>query len=108
MGFFSNILSYSRLLALGLATSAIAFTVNMIAFTIKDMISIPVVGWVLMVGVLIGGHIFNMAINILGAFIHSARLQFVEFFSIFITGSGKEFSPFQKKERYVSVAQVGE
>ncbi|MDP3996311.1 MAG: V-type ATPase 116kDa subunit family protein [bacterium] len=103
VGYFSDVLSYSRILALGLATSALAFAVNLIAVLLRDMI--PVVGPVVMVLVLIVGHIFNIAVNLLGAFIHSARLQFVEFFSKFIVGSGKPFKPFRREERYVVVEE---
>lgn len=98
--YFSDILSYSRLLALGLATSALAFAVNLIAAMVKD---VPYVGLLLMVAILIVGHLFNMVVNILGAFIHSARLQFVEFFGKFITGSGRDFKPFKREERYVTI-----
>ncbi|PIQ91445.1 MAG: hypothetical protein COV70_03670 [Parcubacteria group bacterium CG11_big_fil_rev_8_21_14_0_20_39_22] len=101
VGYFSDILSYSRILALGLATSALAFAVNLIAVLVRDMI--PVIGPVIMVIILIVGHTFNVIVNVLGAFIHSARLQFVEFFSKFITGSGREFKPFKRKERYVTI-----
>lgn len=100
ISFFSDILSYSRLLALGLATSALAFAVNLIAMMAKD---IPYVGFGVMVIILVLGHLFNMAINVLGAFIHSARLQFVEFFGKFITASGKTFKPFNREERYVII-----
>ncbi len=103
VGYFSDVLSYSRLLALGLATSALAFAVNLIAVLVRDMI--PVVGVVLMVIILIMGHIFNMAVNILGAFIHSARLQFVEFFGKFITGTGRSFKAFKQEERNVILEQ---
>ena len=101
INYFSDILSYSRLLALGLATSALAFAVNLIATMVGDMV--PYVGTVLMVVILIIGHLFNLAVNTLGAFIHSARLQFVEFFGKFITDNGKVFTPFKRDERYVVV-----
>ncbi len=101
IGYFSDILSYSRLLALGLATSALAFAVNLIADIVREMI--PYVGVVLAVFILIAGHLFNLAVNTLGAFIHSARLQFVEFFGKFITGTGKPFRPFSRKQSYVTV-----
>jgi len=101
IGYFSDVLSYSRLLALGLATSALAFAVNLIAQIIGDMV--PYVGPVLMVAILIVGHIFTLAVNALGAFIHSARLQFVEFFGKFITGNGRGFTPFKREERYVTL-----
>jgi V/A-type H+/Na+-transporting ATPase subunit I len=101
VGYMSDILSYSRLLALGLATSIIALAVNTIGVLLKDMI--PVLGWVLMIAVFIGGHIFNLLINALGAFIHSGRLQFVEFFGKFMEGGGAEFKPFDRKTKYVFI-----
>lgn len=99
MGYFSDVLSYARLLALGLATSALAFAVNLIAGIVNDLV--PYVGIVFAVLILIVGHLFNLAVNALGAFIHSARLQFVEFFGKFITGGGRAFVPFARRERYV-------
>lgn len=100
IGYLSDVLSYSRLLALGLATSALAFAVNLIA----EMVSgVPYVGWLLMILILIVGHLFNLAVNVLGAFVHSARLQFVEFFGKFITESGRIFKPFKREQRYVSI-----
>ena len=100
INYLSDILSYSRLLALGLATSALAFAVNLIAGIVYEMI--PYVGAILAVLVLIVGHGFTLVINTLGSFIHSARLQFVEFFGKFITGTGREFKPLDKRELYVS------
>jgi len=103
IGYFSDILSYSRLLALGLATSALAFAVNLIAELIGGMI--PVIGPAVAVLILIVGHLFNLAVNTLGAFIHSARLQFVEFFGKFISGTGRNFTPFKREERYVTIVE---
>jgi len=100
INYFSDVLSYSRLLALGLATSALAFAVNLIAGMVSG---VPVVGGLLMVAILIVGHLFNLAVNLLGAFIHSARLQFVEFFGKFITGNGRNFMPFVRKERFITL-----
>ena len=102
VAYFSDILSYSRLLALGLATSALAYAVNLIAGMV---VGIPYIGFVLMVIILIIGHLFNLALNILGAFIHSARLQFVEFFGKFVEGSGRPYRPFRREERYVELVE---
>ncbi|PCI29478.1 hypothetical protein COB55_02080 [Candidatus Wolfebacteria bacterium] len=100
VGYFSDILSYSRLLALGLATTALAFSINLIAILLGEMI--PVVGGVVTVVILVVGHIFNLGVNVLGAFIHSARLQFVEFFGKFVMSTGKDFRAFKRTERYVT------
>jgi V/A-type H+-transporting ATPase subunit I len=102
IGYFSDILSYSRLLALGLATTALAFAVNLIAGMVVD---VPYVGYILAGIILLIGHAFNLAVNTLGAFIHSARLQFVEFFGKFISGTGRQFAPLKRTEKHVTVKE---
>ncbi|MDI6781694.1 MAG: V-type ATPase 116kDa subunit family protein [bacterium] len=98
VGYFGNVLSYARLLALGLATSAIAMTINGVA---KMATEIPYLGYVLAILILIGGHTFNIVITTLGGFVHSSRLQFLEFFSNFFKGGGQEFKPFERRNRYI-------
>jgi len=100
IGYFSDILSYSRLLALGLATTALAFAVNLIASMVFD---VPYVGAILALAILVVGHLFTLAVNTLGAFIHSARLQFVEFFGKFISGTGRQFTPLSRTRKYIAV-----
>jgi len=97
---FADVLSYSRLLALGLATSVIATVVNTIAVM---SYSTPFIGPILMVIILIGGHLGNLVINCLSGFIHTSRLQFVEFFGKFYQGGGKSFRPFQREGKYVAI-----
>ncbi len=101
VGMLSDILSYSRLLALGLTTSIIGLVINVIALLFHDMI--PYVGILVMIPILIGGHLFNMGINILGGFIHSARLQFVEFFPKFMEGGGRMFKPLCKEYKFTRI-----
>ncbi len=103
IGYFSDVLSYSRLLALGLATGIIAMTINMIAGIFMEMI--PVAGLNVAVAglVLVFGHIANLLINSLSSFIHAARLQFVEFFSKFMEGGGRRFKPFAKKGQFIKI-----
>jgi len=98
VGYMGDILSYSRLLALGLATAIIGLAVNTVAELVGG---IPYLGWLLMAVVFVGGHIFNLLINALGSFIHSGRLQFVEFFTKFMEGGGHDFKPFSKKNKYI-------
>lgn len=100
VGYLSDILSYSRLLALGLATSIIGLAVNTIAGMVNG---IPYVGIILAIVVLIGGHLFNIGINALGAFIHSGRLQFVEFFTKFLEGGGQSFNPLRKESKFIRI-----
>lgn len=98
VGYFGDILSYSRLLALGLATAIIGLAVNVVAGLVSGL---PYIGWLLVLIVLVGGHLFNLVVNALGAFIHAARLQFVEFFSKFLVGGGRIFKPFKKESKYI-------
>ena len=97
-----DILSYSRLLALGLASAAIATVFNMLGGLASD---IPYVGWLLATVIVVGGHIFNLLVSVLGAFVHSLRLQYVEFFGKFYTGGGREFKPLSCNAKYVNITE---
>jgi len=96
--YLADILSYSRLLALGLATSVIAMVVNTLCETALD---IPLVGWLVAALIFVGGHLYNLAISFLGGFVHSMRLQFVEFFSKFFVSGGKPFKPLELESKYI-------
>ena len=98
VSYFADVLSYSRLLALGLSTSIIALAVNTVAGL---LVGIPYVGIIIALVIIIFGHIFTIVINAFGAFIHSARLQFVEFFTKFLEGGGKPFRPLHKESKFV-------
>jgi len=102
VGYFADVLSYSRLMALGLGTGIIGFAFNTIGGLVGN---IPVVGIVFAIVVIIIGHTLNIAISTLGAFIHSSRLQFVEFFGKFMEGGGKDFKPLQKKCKYILITE---
>lgn len=97
----SDLLSYSRLLALGLATGVIAQVIN----TMAAMGGKSVVGVIMFILVFVIGHIFNMAINLLGAYVHTNRLQYVEFFGKFFEGGNREFQPFKENTKYVNVKE---
>jgi V/A-type H+-transporting ATPase subunit I len=101
-GYLGDVLSYTRLLALGLATGGIGMVINVVAGMAKG---IPFVGYPAMVAVLIGGHAFNLAVNALGGFVHSARLQYVEFYPKFFEGGGKPFKPFKKELKFTRLIE---
>jgi len=96
--YLADVLSYSRLLALGLATSVIAMVVNTLCQT---ALGIPWLGWLIAALIFVGGHLFNLGISFLGGFVHSMRLQFVEFFSKFFRSGGKPFKPFEMESKFV-------
>ena len=95
-GYLGDILSYSRLLALGLATGSIAGVFNLIV----TMPSNPVVKGVMLATVGVAAHVANLAINLLGAYVHTDRLQFVEFFSKFYEGGGRGFAPLKANTKH--------
>lgn len=96
----SNVLSYSRLFALGLATGVIALAFNSIAITVGGMMPL-FIGIPIALLIILFGHSLNMGLNLLGAFVHSGRLQFVEFFGKFFEGGGRPFAPLSQKTRFI-------
>lgn len=93
-GYFADILSYSRLLALSLATAVVSQVVNTMGV---------LTGPIGFFFVFLVGHVFNIAINLIGSFVHSARLQYVEFFGRFYESGGRLFSPLSIKTKNIDV-----
>jgi V/A-type H+-transporting ATPase subunit I len=101
ISFLGNILSYSRIMALGLVTAGLAMSVNILAKIVRDLV--PGFGIVLAIFVFIGGHLFSIAINALSSFVHTMRLQFAEFFPYFYEGGGEMFKPFGLDGKYTRI-----
>lgn len=96
-GYLGDVLSYSRLLALGLGSAAIGLVLNLLATL---LVEVPYVGIPLAILVFVLGHIFSIMVNLLGAFIHSLRLQYVEFFGKFYNAEGRDFLPLQNRTQF--------
>jgi len=99
-GFVGNWLSYARILALALATSGIAMTVNIFVELIARIHPAMVI---LAAFIFVFGQIINCVLQALGAFVHSLRLHYVEFFGQFYSGDGKYFIPFKSIRRYTKL-----
>ena len=100
-GWLSDILSYSRLLALGLATGVIATVFN----SMGSMGGKSPGGVVMFIAVFLVGNVLNLAINALGAYVHTNRLTYVEFFGKFYEGGGKAFRPFAVNTKYYKIKE---
>ena len=90
-GFLGDWLSYTRILALALATGGIAMMINILSGMMMDFGSVFLIAGILFA---VFGHAANLLIQCLGGFIHALRLQYVEFFGRFFNAGGREFSPF--------------
>jgi V/A-type H+-transporting ATPase subunit I len=95
IGMLTNSLSYLRILALGLVTGAIAGAVNQVAVEVGNLFPTGV-DYLIIAIIFVGGHVVSVVLNALGSFIHSGRLQFIEFFGQFFEGGGKPFTPFKR------------
>lgn len=101
VSYVSDLLSYSRIMALGLASAVIAQVVNLFA----TMGGNSPAGWIMLPIIVIAGHAVNLAINLLGAFVHDSRLQYIEFFGKFFTDGGVPFKPVEPELKYTAITK---
>ena len=99
----SDLLSYMRLFGMGLATGVIGMVINILVGMVFNS---GIIGMVLGAIIFVGGHLFNLAINTLGAYVHSCRLQYIEFFGKFFEDGGKPFTPLAETTRYVYIQEA--
>ncbi|MGL5068385.1 MAG: V-type ATP synthase subunit I [Sarcina sp.] len=97
--YVGDLVSYTRLMALGIAGGSIAAALNLIIGMIPDGIGSLLIAPV----IFILAHVFNMGLSLLGAYVHTARLQYVEFFSKFYEGGGRAFNPFKTVDNFISL-----
>lgn len=97
----SDLLSYMRLFGMGLATGVIGMVINQLVGML--VAGGGIFGYLIGAVVFVGAHLFNAAINILGAYVHACRLQYIEFFGKFYQEGGKPFRPLRFSPRHVRV-----
>lgn len=97
--YFSDILSYSRIMALSLATGVIGMVMNLLA----HMISGSIIGFIFALLIYLVGHAFNLVMSLLSAYVHDSRLQYIEFFNKFYEGGGIVFRPLSVKSKFIDV-----
>jgi len=99
--YLGDVLSYLRLMALGMVSTGLAISMNLMS---KMALKIPYgIGIVVAIIVFVLGHGFTLVLSALGAFVHTMRLQFVEFFPKFLVGGGRSFEPLRKEYKYVYI-----
>ncbi|UCG47237.1 MAG: V-type ATP synthase subunit I [Phycisphaerales bacterium] len=98
--YVGDVLSYIRLMALGMVTAGFGMAINEI---VAKVMALGAIGWILGGVIFIVGHLFNIANSSLSAFVHSMRLQFVEFFTKFMVGGGKQFEPLSRKYEHIEI-----
>ena len=99
--YISDLLSYSRLLALGLTTGVMAQVFNMLS----TMFGTGILGIIFMTLIFLVGHAINIGLNALGAYVHTMRLQYVEMFSKFYEGGGEKFEPYSLKSKHIKIQE---
>jgi V/A-type H+-transporting ATPase subunit I len=99
--YLGDVLSYLRLMALCMVGGGIAMSTNIIAKTSMD---IPYgLGILTMVFVFVFGHALNLVLSALSAFVHTLRLQYVEFFTKFFVGGGRAFQPLCREYKHIYI-----
>lgn len=99
--YLSDVLSYSRLFALGLATAVIGMVFNQLG----AMLGASWFTLIFAIPILLVGHVFNIAVSALGAYVHSSRLQYIEFFGKYFEGGGRPFRPLGIKTKFTEILE---
>lgn len=99
INYASDLLSYSRLFALALSGAVIAQVVN----TLATMSGPSILGFIMFIVVIPLGHLLNIGLSAIGAFVHTLRLQYLEFYGKFFEEGGRKFTPAEPKLKYVTV-----
>src|SRR3712207_924154 len=96
---YTTLFRSSRLMALGLAGGFIGSAFNLMI----SLLGNGPVKWIVGPIIFILGHVFNLLLSALGAYVHTCRLQYVEYFGKFYEGGGKEFKPFKSRNKFINI-----
>ncbi|KEZ87183.1 ATP synthase subunit I [Clostridium sulfidigenes] len=99
--YVGDLVSYTRLAALGLATGFIAYAFNIMVSMVSTSWATIIFG----VAIFVVGHVFNLFINALGAYVHTCRLQYLEYFGKFYEGGGTSFKPLKYNSKYFKISK---
>ncbi|MEA4912580.1 MAG: V-type ATP synthase subunit I [Oscillospiraceae bacterium] len=105
-GYASDILSYSRILALMLSSGVVAMVMNMLAGMVQGSGGpwyVMALRFIPALAIYIAGHVFNLAMGLLSAYVHASRLQYIEFYGKFYEGGGYKFVPLSADSKYTAV-----
>lgn len=104
----SDILSYSRILALMMSSAVVAMVMNMLAQMVQSTASplMAVLTFIPSLAIYIVGHVFNLAMGLLSAYVHASRLQYIEFYGKFYEGGGYAFTPLSVESKYTQIKQT--
>jgi len=97
-----DVLSYSRLFGLGLTSTVLALVVNEMVFMSTG---IPFIGYIIAATMFILGHLANLVLSIFGGYVHTSRLQYLEFFTKFFESGGRPFSPLKTSRQYTYIEE---
>ncbi|OJG28070.1 V-type ATP synthase subunit I [Enterococcus caccae] len=99
--YIGDLVSYTRLMALGISGGSIAAAFNMLVAFMP-----PVARFTVGIVLIIALHALNLFLSLLSAYVHGARLQYVEFFGKFYTGGGRAFKPLKTEEKYMNIEKT--
>jgi len=99
--YVGDLVSYTRLAALGLATGFIAYAFNIMVSMVSTSWATIIFG----IAIFVVGHVFNLFINALGAYVHTCRLQYLEYFGKFYEGGGTSFEPLKYNSKYFKISK---
>jgi V/A-type H+-transporting ATPase subunit I len=107
--YFSDMLSYARVFALGISTGVIGAVLNTLGSMLYSSFGkgfiMQALAFLITAALMVALHLFNLGLNVLGTFIHTARLQYVEFYGKFYEAGGREFTPLGYRTKHVKVVR---